>query len=162
MEKPHESLKELKYLDLSHSIQLTETPDFSYLPNLEKLVLVNCKSLVLVHKSIGTLHKKLVHLNLKGCTELGDLPSELYTLKALETLILSGCTKLERLDDALGAMESLRVLKADYTALSLFPSSGDQLKNLEETKGSIDQEQAEDDNLVQRDLGSNEVDASGR
>lgn len=50
-------------------------------------------------------------------------------MKALETLILSGCTKLERLDDALGAMESLRVLKA---ALSLFPSSGDQLKNLEE------------------------------
>lgn len=125
-------LEHLKHINLSHSVHLTETPNFSYLPNLEKLVLVNCKSLVLVHKSIGTLHKKLVHLNLKGCTELGDLPSELYTLKALETLILSGCTKLERLDDALGAMESLRVLKADYTALSLFPSSGDQLKNLEE------------------------------
>lgn len=88
--------------------------------------------MVLVHKSIGTLHKKLVHLDLKGCTELSNLPSELYTLKALETLILSGCTKLERLDDALGAMESLTVLKADYTALSIFPSSSGQLKKLEE------------------------------
>ncbi|CAN6904950.1 unnamed protein product [Brassica oleracea] len=96
-------LEHLKHINLSHSVHLTETPNFSYLPNLEKLALV--------------------------ALELGDLPSELYTLKALETLILSGCTKLERLDDALGAMESLRVLKA---ALSLFPSSGDQLKNLEE------------------------------
>lgn len=61
-------LEHLKHINLSHSVHLTETPNFSYLPNLEKLALVNCKSLVLVHKSIGTLHKKLVHLNLKGCT----------------------------------------------------------------------------------------------
>ncbi|ESQ38586.1 hypothetical protein EUTSA_v10029401mg [Eutrema salsugineum] len=95
-------LKKLKYLDLSHSVQLTETPDFSYLPKLEKLLSINCKKLVLIHKSIGALHKKLVLLNLEGCTELSDLPLELYTLKSVETLTLSGCSKLERLDDALG------------------------------------------------------------
>lgn len=122
----------LKYLDLSHSVQLTETPDFSYLPNLEKLLLVNCKKLVLIHKSIGTLYKKLVLLNLKDCTELGDLPLELYALKSLENLILSGCSQLERLDDALGELKSLTTLKADYTALKQIPSSSNQLKNLKE------------------------------
>uniref|UniRef100_A0A1J3FJB4 TMV resistance protein N n=2 Tax=Noccaea caerulescens TaxID=107243 RepID=A0A1J3FJB4_NOCCA len=123
-------LKKLKYLDLSHSYQLTETPDFSYLPNLEKLFLISCERLVLIHKSIGALHKKLVLLNLKGCNKLGDLPLELYRLKSLETLILSGCSQLERLDDALGELESLTTLKADYTALRQIPSSSNQLKKL--------------------------------
>ncbi|CAG7891512.1 unnamed protein product [Brassica rapa] len=130
--KPHESLKELKYLDLSHSIQLTETPDFSYLPNLEKLFLINCQRLAKVHESIKVLQGSLILLNLSGCIKLGELPLELYTLKLLETLILSGCSQLERLDDALGELESLTILKADYTAITQIPSSSDQLKKLKE------------------------------
>ncbi|XP_018466418.2 disease resistance protein RPV1-like [Raphanus sativus] len=125
-------LRKLKYIDLSHSLQLTETPDFWYLPNLEKLLLINCKKLVLVHKTIRILNRKLVLLNFKGCTELRDLPVELYTLKSLETLILSGCSQLERLDDALGGLESLTTLKADFTALRKIPSSSNQLKKLKE------------------------------
>ncbi|KAH0936788.1 hypothetical protein HID58_004249 [Brassica napus] len=131
-QKPHESLKELKYLDLSHSIQLTETPDFSYLPNLEKLFLINCQRLAKVHESIKVLQGSLILLNLSGCIKLGELPLELYTLKLLETLILSGCSQLERLDDALGELESLTILKADYTAITQIPSSSDQLKKLKE------------------------------
>ncbi|CDY65869.1 BnaAnng21180D [Brassica napus] len=130
--KPHESLKELKYLDLSHSIQLTETPDFSYLPNLEKLFLINCQRLAKVHESIKVLQGSLILLNLSGCIKLGELPLEIYTLKLLETLILSGCSQLERLDDALGELESLTILKADYTAITQIPSSSDQLKKLKE------------------------------
>ncbi|KAG5408354.1 hypothetical protein IGI04_004673 [Brassica rapa subsp. trilocularis] len=130
--KPHESLKELKYLDLSHSIQLTETPDFSYLPNLEKLFLINCQRLAKVHESIKVLQGSLILLNLSGCIKLGELPLELYTLKLLATLILSGCSQLERLDDALGELESLTILKADYTAITQIPSSSDQLKKLKE------------------------------
>nr|ACP30564.1 disease resistance protein [Brassica rapa subsp. pekinensis] len=129
-QKPHDSLKELKYLDLSHSIQLTETPDFSYLPNLEKLFLINCQRLAKVHESIKVLQGSLILLNLSGCIKLGELPLELYTLKLLETLILSGCSQLERLDDALGELESLTILKADYTAITQIPSSSDQLKEL--------------------------------
>ncbi|KAH0895717.1 hypothetical protein HID58_045285 [Brassica napus] len=131
-QKPHESLKELKYLDLSHSIQLTETPDFSYLPNLEKLFLINCQRLAKVHESIKVLQGSLILINLSGCIKLGELPLELYTLKLLETLILSGCSQLERLDDALGELESLTILKADYTAITQIPSSSDQLKKLKE------------------------------
>ncbi|KAL1216026.1 Disease resistance protein RUN1 [Cardamine amara subsp. amara] len=131
----------LKYLDLSHSVQLTETPDFSYLPNLEKLLLINCESLVLVHKSIGILHEKLVLLNLSSCIKLDALPEELYKLKSLETL-LSRCSKLERLDDALGELESLTTLAADYTALREIPSSINKLKKLKKLllnncKGSL-------------------------
>ncbi|KAL1216023.1 Disease resistance protein RPV1 [Cardamine amara subsp. amara] len=125
-------LTDLKYLDLSHSVQLTDTPNFSNLPNLEKLLLINCKSLVRVHKSIGSLQNKLILLNLKGCTKLGDLPLELYTLKSLETLILSGCSKLKRLDDDIRKLISLTTLKADYTALTQIPSSTYQLNKIEE------------------------------
>ncbi|KAJ0230682.1 Toll/interleukin-1 receptor homology (TIR) domain-containing protein [Hirschfeldia incana] len=130
--KPHESLEELKYLDLSHSIQLTETPDFSYLPKLEKLLLINCQRLVKVHKSIEVLQGSLILLNFSGCIKLAELPLELYTLKLLETLILSGCSQLDRLDDALGKLESLTTLNVDYTSITQIPSSSDQLKKLKE------------------------------
>lgn len=86
--------------------------------------------MVLVHKSIGILHKKLVLLNLSSCIELDALPEELYKLKSLETLILSDCSKLERLDDAIGELESLTSLVADFTALREIPSSINQLKKL--------------------------------
>ncbi|XP_010419777.2 PREDICTED: disease resistance protein TAO1 isoform X1 [Camelina sativa] len=115
-------LKDLKYLDLSHSLQLTDTPEFSLLPNLEKLLLVNCKSLVRVHNSIEN-HRKLILLNLKDCTKLGDLDK----LKSLEILIISGCSQLKRLDDDLGQMESSKTLKADHTATTQIP----RLKKLE-------------------------------
>lgn len=120
----------LKYLDLSHSTYLRETPDFSYFPNIEKVLLINCKSLVLVHKSIGVL-KRLVLINLSSCIELRVLPEEFYKLKSLETLFLSNCSKLERLDDALGDLESLITLVADFTALREIPCSISQLKKLE-------------------------------
>ncbi|XP_010536165.1 PREDICTED: TMV resistance protein N-like isoform X2 [Tarenaya hassleriana] len=128
--KGAQHLKKLKYLDLSHSFYLTETPDFSYLPNLEKILLVDCRSLVLIHSSIGILHEKLVFLNLNGCIRLEGLPSELYQLKSLETLILSGCLKLKKLDDALGGMEGLTTLLADHTAIKKVPSSIIRLKRL--------------------------------
>ncbi|MCI11285.1 TIR-NBS-LRR RCT1 resistance protein, partial [Trifolium medium] len=37
-------LENLKILNLSHSQDLTETPNFSYMPNLEKIVLKDCPS----------------------------------------------------------------------------------------------------------------------
>ncbi|XP_010555078.1 PREDICTED: TMV resistance protein N-like [Tarenaya hassleriana] len=123
-------LRKLKYLDLSNSFYLIETPDFSNLPNLKKLLLVNCKSLVLVHMSIGVLHGKLVFVNLNGCTELEDLPSEFYRLKSLETLNLSGCSKLKKLEDGLGEMEALTTLLADDAGIKEVPASIIQLKKL--------------------------------
>ncbi|XP_010263320.1 PREDICTED: TMV resistance protein N-like [Nelumbo nucifera] len=88
-------LKNLKVLNLSHSICLTSTPDFIGLPNLEKLFLEGCTSLVEVHHSIGNL-QGLVVLNLKDCRNLRSLPSSICKLKFLEDLNLSGCSGLER------------------------------------------------------------------
>ncbi|KAL1208825.1 Disease resistance protein RUN1 [Cardamine amara subsp. amara] len=142
-QEPPQPLRKLKYLNLSHSDHLVETPDFSYLPNLEKLLLKNCKSLVRVHESIGMLHKKLVLVNMNGCSKLNDLPREFYRLKSLETLIISGCSNFKMLDDSLGELESLTSLIVDDTSLRVVPSSIIQLKKLKELslrgcRGSLD------------------------
>ncbi|KAJ1387816.1 Leucine-rich repeat domain superfamily [Sesbania bispinosa] len=53
--KEPQSLDRLKVLNLSHSHYLTRTPDFSGLPNLEKLILKDCPQLSKVHSTIGDL-----------------------------------------------------------------------------------------------------------
>jgi Leucine-rich repeat (LRR) protein len=101
---------------------LTETPDFSSLPNLEKLVLKDCPSLSAVSNSIGLLHKLLL-INLTDCTGLRKLPKNIYKLKSLETLILSGCSKINKLEEDLEQMVSLTTLIADKTAITKVPFS---------------------------------------
>ncbi|PSS24525.1 TMV resistance protein like [Actinidia chinensis var. chinensis] len=105
-------LRSLKILNLSRSHCLVNSPDFSHLPNLEKLKLKDCVNLVGVHESIGEL-ERLVLLNLRGCKNLRKLPSEIVNLKSLEKLILSDCSMLDKLPPELGKMESLKVLHAD-------------------------------------------------
>ncbi|KAG5549705.1 hypothetical protein RHGRI_014865 [Rhododendron griersonianum] len=105
-------LTSLKILNLSHSHGLKNTPKFTGLPNLEKLVLKYCISLVEVDESIGEL-ESLVLLNLRGCKNLKKLPSEIGHLTSLEKLILSGCSKLDQLPAELGHMKSITVLHAD-------------------------------------------------
>ncbi|CAL5340923.1 unnamed protein product [Camellia sinensis] len=106
----------LKFLNLSHSYGLTNTPNFNGLPNLENLILKDCINLVEVHESIGKLGR-LVFLNLKGCKNLEKLPSKIGHLTSLEKLILSGCSKLDQLPE-LGKMKYLTVLHADGTAIN--------------------------------------------
>ncbi|XP_010263244.1 PREDICTED: TMV resistance protein N-like [Nelumbo nucifera] len=89
-------LGNLKILNLSHSLRLLKTPDFTGVPNLERLILEGCTSLVEVHNSIGCL-ENLVFMNLKDCRNLINLPSSICKLKSLENLILSGCSKLHNL-----------------------------------------------------------------
>ncbi|XP_021812620.1 TMV resistance protein N-like [Prunus avium] len=104
-------LLSLKILDLSHSHSLTET-DFSFCPNLEKLILVDCVSLICVHGSIGNL-ERLVYLSMKDCANLRILPENMFMLKLLEALIISGCINLELPIEMLRSMESLKVLETD-------------------------------------------------
>ena len=120
----------LKILNLSHSQNLTETPDFTYLPNIEKLVLKDCPSLSTVSHSIGSL-RKLLMINLTDCTGLQKLPRSIYKLKSLETLILSGCSKIDKLEEDLEQMESLTTLLADKTAITKVPFSILRLKSIE-------------------------------
>ncbi|KAI9081668.1 hypothetical protein K1719_036404 [Acacia pycnantha] len=99
----------LKTLNLSHSSYLTQTHDFTKLPNLEMLVMKDCPSLMLVHQSIGDL-KRIHHLvNFKDCKCLRALPRSMYKLKSLNTLILSGCSLIDHLEEDVEQMESMTV-----------------------------------------------------
>ncbi|XP_057495794.1 disease resistance protein RUN1 [Actinidia eriantha] len=122
-------LEKLKVLNLSHSHYLTSTPDFLLLPNLEKLMLKDCKNLVEVHQSIGSLDK-LVLLEVKDCPNLKNLPRSVCKLKLVVTLDLSGCLTIDQLPEDIGDMESLTRLLVDNTAIRQVPFSIVRLKNL--------------------------------
>ncbi|KAI3518084.1 hypothetical protein L1887_06466 [Cichorium endivia] len=87
-------LPNLKFIHLEHLYSLTSFPDVSGAPNIERLILANCWGLEEVHKSLGS-HKRLVYLDMNGCTNLERLPSSLE-MESLETLILSRCESLKR------------------------------------------------------------------
>ncbi|KAK9272448.1 hypothetical protein L1049_002821 [Liquidambar formosana] len=89
-------LSNLKILNLSHSHNLTETPDFSGLINLDMLLLNDCPRWVEVHESIECLDKLLV-LNLGNCKNLRKLPPGIFKLKSLQNLSLTGCSNIETL-----------------------------------------------------------------
>ncbi|GKB52400.1 NB-ARC domains-containing protein [Tanacetum coccineum] len=93
-------------MKLRYCCNLTTTPDFSEITNLEELILEGCENLVSVHPSIGML-KRLVVLN------------------------LTGCLKVEQLPEALGQIKSLTELHVDKTAITELPSCVSSLLNLE-------------------------------
>ena len=108
---------------------IRKSPDFSYFPNLEKLILKGCKRLYKVHSSIGDLGR-LSLVNLEGCIMLEDLPLNFYKSKSIETLILNGCWSFGKLAEGLGDMVSLTILKADNMRIRQIPSSIVKLKKL--------------------------------
>ncbi|CAL5340872.1 unnamed protein product [Camellia sinensis] len=121
-------LESFKVLDLSHSHCLTKTPDFSKVPNLERLILKNCAALVEVHESVGHL-QRLVLFNLKDCKSLKKLPRSIGMLKFLETLDISGCSNLEELPTELGTMESLTVFHANEIDISRLSSTSKEVRS---------------------------------
>ncbi|XP_028778718.1 disease resistance protein RPP5-like [Neltuma alba] len=114
-------MKKLKFIDLSNSKHLVETPDFSEIPNLEKLNLEGCSSLITVHHSLGEL-KKLVEVNLSCCTSLEILP-KILEMNSLIKLDISWCDKLSTLPEFGECMKKLTVLDARKTAITKLPES---------------------------------------
>ncbi|KAL6315738.1 hypothetical protein AAG906_006600 [Vitis piasezkii] len=123
-------LERLKSMDLSHSKCLIETPDFSGITNLERLVLEGCINLCKVHRSLGDL-KKLNFLSLKNCKMLRRLPSSTCNLKSLEKFILSGCSKFEEFPENFGNLETLKELYADGIVVRVLPPSFFSMRKLE-------------------------------
>ena len=68
-------------------------PDFSRIPNLERLDLEGCSGLLQLDQSISILPKLKV-LNLKKCINLVSIPNSLFGLSSLKFLNLAGCSKL--------------------------------------------------------------------
>ncbi|GJS49536.1 NB-ARC domains-containing protein [Tanacetum coccineum] len=98
--------RRLKVMKLRYCYNLTTTPDFSKITNLEVLDLEGCMNLVSIHPSVGML-KRLVVLNLTGCLKVNQLP------------------------EALGWIKSLTELHVDRTAITELPSFVSSLINLE-------------------------------
>ncbi|XP_054819729.1 disease resistance protein Roq1-like isoform X2 [Prosopis cineraria] len=120
----------LKFMDLSFSKELTETPDFKGVPNLERLFLEHCIKLVKVHGSLGKL-KNLVKLSLRGCQNLVILPRKLE-LNSLAEFSLYGCSKLEKLPEFGENMNCLSIFDLSGTNIRKVPSSIVHLTNLKE------------------------------
>ncbi|KAM7477429.1 hypothetical protein LguiA_025642 [Lonicera macranthoides] len=89
--------------------KLVETPNFSNIRNLEKLILKNCPSLVKVDESLATL-RRLIVLNLKDCKSLRKLPTNIGMVQSLKELIVSGCSNLVAAAEELGKLKSLKTL----------------------------------------------------
>ncbi|XP_024933783.3 disease resistance protein RUN1 [Ziziphus jujuba] len=114
-------LEKLRVINLKGSFNLTKTPDFTGVPNLERLVLEDCPSLVEVHPSIGFLNR-LSLLNLKSCISIRSLPGKLET-EALHILILSSCTNVKEIPEFTVNMEKLSELWLDGTGIDKIPLS---------------------------------------
>nr|ABF81428.1 TIR-NBS-LRR-TIR type disease resistance protein [Populus trichocarpa] len=111
----------LKIINLSNSLNLSQTPDLTGIPNLKSLILEGCTSLSEVHPSLAH-HKKLQHVNLVNCKSIRILPNNLE-MESLEVCTLDGCSKLEKFPDIAGNMNCLMVLRLDETGITKLSSS---------------------------------------
>ncbi|XP_030497361.2 disease resistance protein RPV1 isoform X1 [Cannabis sativa] len=119
-------LGNLKSIDLSCSEQLTQFPDLSGAPNLERINLESCTSLIHVpSQSLRNLNK-LTDLNLSYCENLCSLPDTIDA-KTLRTLNLEGCCKIKSFPEIIGNLVSLGLGSLEVNEL---PSSICYLKNL--------------------------------
>ncbi|CAI8594229.1 unnamed protein product [Vicia faba] len=92
MWKETQRMEMLEILNLSHSHHLMQTPDFSHLPNLEKLVLVDCPML---SEELSSISKYLPNLRSLWveCSSEGQLSHD--TTIILEALYATNSKKLE-------------------------------------------------------------------
>ncbi|KAL3499759.1 hypothetical protein ACH5RR_038852 [Cinchona calisaya] len=116
-------LDKLKFINLSHSHKLIRTPAFTGIPNLERLILEDCSSLIEIHPSAGHL-KRLQLLNSRNRTNLRSLPKRIF-LERFEVMILYGCSKVDEFPEILGTMDcpSLTTLFLQATSLKELPPS---------------------------------------
>ncbi|TQD93881.1 hypothetical protein C1H46_020495 [Malus baccata] len=116
-----QTLGKLKFINLRYCEFLKETPDFTKVPNLERLIFAGCISLVEVHPSISTL-TNLVLLDLRRCNKLKILASSIR-MTSLKTLRLKGCFNLEKFPEILEVTEELEQLNLSKFKIKELPSS---------------------------------------
>ncbi|XP_059430104.1 disease resistance-like protein DSC1 [Corylus avellana] len=122
------NLPNLTIMELIALENLTEIPDISRIPNLQKLHISDCKSLVEVHDSVGSLDK-LVWLSFFNCSNLISLPKSLK-VKSGGGLYFLGCSRLETFPEIECKMEQYSLTLDVFDCINLIhlPSSIFQLK----------------------------------
>lgn len=123
------NLTALEQLDLDGCLTLQRLPD--RLGNMKSLSVLRagCTAITTVPESIECL-SKLVILKLYKCKRLCFLPNTLCNLRRVEQLTLYGYSNVEALPCELGKMESLKILSAEYTAITSLPESIGHLNKL--------------------------------
>nr|POF00248.1 tmv resistance protein n [Quercus suber] len=124
-------LDKLKIITLNDSLNLIATPDFTGVPNLEKLIFNDGIAITKLPSSIEHL-TNLASLHLRDCKNLLCLPSIICSFKSLKDINLAGCSKLDGLPEKLWNVESLEKLNVSGIALREPPSSVVMLENLKE------------------------------
>ncbi|RDX86459.1 putative disease resistance protein, partial [Mucuna pruriens] len=119
------NLVNLKELDLSGSKKLKELPNLSKASNLEVLALRDCSMLTRVHPSIFSL-TKLEKLDLLNCKSLIILACDSH-LHSLSFLNLAGCENLKEFSVISKNMKKLRL---ECTKVKTLPSSFGHQKKL--------------------------------
>ncbi|XP_028952503.1 disease resistance protein RUN1 [Malus domestica] len=101
------SLEKLKFLNLSYCNDLTKLPDFSNIPNLERLILKGCKKL----EEIPALPTNLEILEADECIALEKMPdfSEMSRMRELHLNHSPKLSEILGLDKALNSMTSIHM-----------------------------------------------------
>ncbi|XP_042960765.1 disease resistance protein Roq1-like [Carya illinoinensis] len=113
--------KNLTVMNFRGCERITELSDVSRCPNLKKINLRDCTSLVKIHDSVGLLDE-LVKLNLAGCSNLWSFPRRLQ-LRSLGFLDLSNCSSLQYFPKIKCEMKHLGHVDLTGTAIEELPSS---------------------------------------
>ncbi|KAL3355279.1 hypothetical protein AABB24_019373 [Solanum stoloniferum] len=143
----------LRRLVLSGCENLRGTPDFTYMTNLEDLVLEECRNLKKVHHSLKESKKlkklnlreckslerfecvsgeSLEYLSMQGCSSLEKFPKIIQHQSSLTELDLSGMKNLTKLKSSIGKLKHLVMLKVSYCSkLKSLPEEIGDLENLE-------------------------------
>lgn len=111
----------MAYINLSDCKFITHVPDMSGVPSLRELILDGCKSLTMMHDSVGFL-KDLVVLSATDCTKLSSFLPSIW-LPSLETLNLHGCKQVEHFPDIVGEMKKPLHLTLRFSAIRELPQS---------------------------------------
>ncbi|CAI0556120.1 unnamed protein product [Linum tenue] len=123
------TFRDLRIIELEGSSNFTRIPDFTEIPNLERLVLTDCTRLSEVHSSIGHL-KKLAYISLLGCSKVRKFSEILVPMDCLVELILDE-TGIEKLPMSIHNLGSLAILSLRFCKdLRSIPSSITTLKSL--------------------------------
>ncbi|KAL5153460.1 TMV resistance protein N [Glycine soja] len=104
----------LTNLNFDSCQHLTQIPDVSCVPKLEKLSFKDCDNLHAIHQSVGLLEK----LRILEAEEFSPIK-----LTSLEQLRLGFCHSLESFPEILGKMENIIHLNLEQTPVKKFPLS---------------------------------------